>query len=70
MSNTLLTKGKLKELKEIARCRKENGLSPLKIGVRECLRCLKEFVSEDMKNQHLCSPCREESEILKIKKGR
>ena len=68
MRNTLLTSGKLKELKEIQKARKDAGLAPLKMGFKNCLRCENEFYSEDLKNQHLCMYCREESTIQQVRK--
>ena len=43
--------------KEIARCRKDNGLPPLRRHNVECLKCSNEFFSFDVKNNRICSTC-------------
>lgn len=40
--------------------RKMKGIdmAPIRTGKRECLRCEKVFISEDLKNQKMCNYCR------------
>jgi len=45
---------------QIPTIRKLVGLPQIKTGLRECLTCEKEFMSEDLKNQHCCDDCRRE----------
>jgi late competence protein required for DNA uptake (superfamily II DNA/RNA helicase) len=33
-------------------------MPPIRTGKRECLRCEKSFISEDLKNQKMCNYCR------------
>lgn len=49
---------KYKEYLEIQKARKKIGLPPVKMGYKNCLRCDKNFYSEDLKNQHNCDNCR------------
>ena len=63
MRHSLFTNGKAKELKEIQECREKAGLPPLRMGYKICLRCSKQFFSEDKRNQHNCVYCRADDHI-------
>jgi late competence protein required for DNA uptake (superfamily II DNA/RNA helicase) len=45
---------------EANKFRKMKGIDmpPIRTGKRECLRCEKSFISEDLKNQKMCNYCR------------
>lgn len=46
-----------KQLKEIHSLRKMLGLTPLRMGLRNCLKCETQFFSQDLKNNHMCNDC-------------
>lgn len=41
--------------------RRYYGLKPVNSGFIECLKCEREFLSEDTRNQRLCRDCNEEA---------
>jgi len=53
---------KPKEIKEIQKARKLAGLKPLKLQIKNCLCCGKEFQTMDSKNQHTCDLCRRDDD--------
>ena len=44
--------------KDIGKLRKDAGLKPIKSGLRPCLKCDKEFLSEDLSNNKICGQCK------------
>jgi len=51
--------------REIAKFRVAMGLPPPKPGPKICLSCNNEFMSEDVKLNHICRPCSEIRVVLK-----
>lgn len=47
-----------RDKKAVEKLRKELGLSPIKQGDRECLKCEKHFFSFDLANMKTCPRCR------------
>lgn len=45
------------ELAEVNKCRVMNGMKPIVIGKRHCLKCDREFDSLDRMNNRICPLC-------------
>ena len=44
--------------KSIEICRKQCKLPQIEMGERDCLKCGRDFVSDDVKNNRLCETCK------------
>lgn len=51
----------IRDVKQIKALRITLGLPPVRKGYRQCLRCPKTFLSEDLANQKTCNHCRQDA---------
>ena len=53
-----MSKQAVEDFKKTQKLRNEFDLYLIKKGYRHCLRCDKEFLSQDVKAQRMCNECR------------
>lgn len=57
---------KLHDFSKVSDLRKAFGLQEIKRGERECLMCLKPFLSHDLVNMKCCVGCRGEEQVRRV----